>query len=139
MTFDEMKRILEEYIDTKKYLKAQERRIAELRAKIDGLSAVDYSHEKVIASASNSYVEGIILRLIELEEDLSKTMAKMFAEEDMIAERMKECTQLEQAMLIDRYMNQWSWKRICKHYHYSYNSRGAVKAVNKAVKKMSKD
>ena len=129
MTFDEMKGILEEYIDTKKYLKAQERRIAELRAKIDGLSAVD----------SNSYVEGIILRLIELEEDLSKTMAKMFAEEDMIAERMKECTQLEQAMLIDRYMNQWSWKRICKHYHYSYNSRGAVKAVNKAVKKMSKD
>ena len=48
MTFDEMKGILEEYIDTKKYLKAQERRIAELRAKIDGLSAVDYSHEKVI-------------------------------------------------------------------------------------------
>lgn len=42
MTFDEMKGILEEYIDTKKYLKAQERRIAELRAKIDGLSAVDY-------------------------------------------------------------------------------------------------
>ena len=41
-------------------------------------------------------------------------------------------------MVIDRYMNGWSWKKICLKYHYEYEARGAQKAINAAIKKWQK-
>jgi len=135
MTFAEIKEILEKYINKKKYLKAQERRLSELKAKIDGSGAIDYARDKVDSGIVSSRTEVIIERISALEESIAKLMSEIFELEDRIAERMQECTPLEQAMLIDRYMNEWSWKRICKHYHYEQRQPHYI--IKKAIEKMA--
>lgn len=135
MTFGEIKEILEKYINKKKILRAQERRLCELRAKIDDVGAVDYSRDKVVGGNVSSRTEVIIERISALENEIACLMEEIFAMEDVIADKMKECTPLEQAMLIDRYMNEWSWKRIQKHYHYQ--QKQPYNIINSAIKKMA--
>ena len=50
--------------------------------------------------------------------DRNKVLDEVFALEDLLAEHMKELSPIEQSMIIDRYMNGKSWRKIQEEYGY---------------------
>ena len=139
MTFFEIKKKLSEYKNLKKLLNSEQERIATLRSQIYNVKATDYSSERVSGTRESTYLESILDRIELLEKRADNLMQMLFETEDLIAESMDNLSAIEQAMVIDRYMNGWSWKKICLKYHYEYEARGAQKAINAAIKKMAKN
>ena len=139
MTFFEIKKKLSEYKDLKKLLNSEQERIATLRSQIYNVKATDYSSEIVSGTRESTYLESILDRIELLEKRADNLMQMLFETEDLIADNMDNLSAIEQAMVIDRYMNGWSWKKICLKYHYEYEARGAQKAINAAIKKMAKN
>ena len=139
MTFFEIKKKLSEYRDLKKLLNSEQERIATLRSQIYNVKATDYSSERVSGTRESTYLESILDRIELLEKRADNLMQMLFETEDLIAESMDNLSAIEQAMVIDRYMNGWSWKKICLKYHYEYEARGAQKAINAVIKKMAKN
>lgn len=139
MTFFEIKKKLSEYKDLKKLLNSEQERIATLRSQIYNVKATDYSSERVSGTRESTYLESILDRIESLEKRADNLMQRLFETEDLIADNMDNLSAIEQAMVIDRYMNGWSWKKICLKYHYEYEARGAQKAINAAIKKMAKN
>ena len=139
MTFTEIKEKLSEYKDLKKLLASEQERIATIRSQLYGIKATDYSTERVSGTRENTYLDTLLDRLYKLEARAEIIMQDLFETEDMIAENMDVLTPIEQAMVIDRYMNGWSWKKICLKYHYDYEARGAQKAMNTAIRKMAQN
>lgn len=139
MTFFEIKKKLSEYRDLKKLLNSEQERIATLRSQIYNVKATDYSSERVSGTRESTYLESILDRIELLEKRADNLMQMLFETEDLIADNMDNLSAIEQAMVIDRYMNGWSWKKICLKYHYEYEARGAQKAINAAIKKMAKN
>lgn len=139
MTFFEIKKKLSEYKDLKKLLNSEQERIATLRSQIYNVKATDYSSERVSGTRESTYLESILDRIELLEKRADNLMQMLFETEDLIADNMDNLSAIEQAMVIDRYMNGWSWKKICLKYHYEYEARGAQKAINAAIKKMAKN
>ena len=139
MTFFEIKKKLSEYKDLKKLLNSEQERIATLRSQIYNVKATDYSSERVSGTRGSTYLESILDRIELLEKRADNLMQMLFETEDLIADNMDNLSAIEQAMVIDRYMNGWSWKKICLKYHYEYEARGAQKAINAAIKKMAKN
>lgn len=139
MTFFEIKKKLSEYKDLKKLLNSEQERIATLRSQIYNVKATDYSSERVSGTRESTYLESILDRIELLEKRADNLMQRLFETEDLIADNMDNLSAIEQAMVIDRYMNGWSWKKICLKYHYEYEARGAQKAINAAIKKMAKN
>lgn len=137
MTFEEVNRLLREYKSNKKLLDAEQRRIQELRASIADLRATDYSRENVCKSHEPSaYMESILDRIARLERRANTLIQSIFDIEDMIADNMDNLTPLEQAMVIDRYMNCWSLTKICKKYNYC--ERQVRRIIVTAKRKMTK-
>ena len=139
MTFFEIKKKLSEYKNLKKLLNSEQERIATLRSQIYNVKATDYSSERVSGTRESTYLESILDRIELLEKRADNLMQMLFETEDLIADNMDNLSAIEQAMVIDRYMNGWSWKKICLKYHYEYEARGAQKAINAAIKKMAKN
>ena len=139
MTFFEIKKKLSEYKDLKKLLNSEQERIATLRSQIYNVKATDYSSERVSGTRESTYLESILDRIELLEKRADNLMQMLFETEDLIADNMDNLSAIEQAMVIDRYMNGWSWKKICLKYHYEYEARGAQKSINAAIKKMAKN
>ena len=137
MTFEEVNRLLREYKSNKKLLDAEQRRIQELRASITDLRATDYSRENVCKSREPSaYMESILDRIARLERRANTLIQNIFDIEDMIADNMDNLTPLEQAIVIDRYMNCWSLTKICKKYNYC--ERQVRRIIVTAKRKMTK-
>ena len=65
-------------------------------------------------------------------------MSEIFEMEDKISVEIQVLNETEQAMIIDRYIHNWSWKRICKEYNYCYTNTGnsAERIVKKAFEKI---
>lgn len=118
MTFFEIKKKLSEYKDLKKLLNSEQERIATLRSQIYNVKATDYSSERVSGTRESTYLESILDRIELLEKRADNLMQMLFETEDLIADNMDNLSAIEQAMVIDRYMNGWSWKKICLKYHY---------------------
>ena len=135
MTFFEIKKKLSEYKDLKKLLNSEQERIATLRSQIYNVKATDYSSERVSGTRESTYLDTLLDRLYKLEARAEIIMQDLFETEDIIAENMDVLTPIEQAMVIDRYMNGWSWKKICKKYNYC--ERQAIRIINESMKKMS--
>ena len=135
MTFFEIKKKLSEYKDLKKLLNSEQERIATLRSQIYDVKATDYSSERVSGTRESTYLDSLLDRLYKLEARAEIIMQDLFETEDIIAENMDVLTPIEQAMVIDRYMNGWSWKKICKKYNYC--ERQAIRIINESMKKMS--
>lgn len=136
MTFEEVNRLLKEYKSNKKLLAAEQFRIQELRDRLTDLRATDFGHDKVCKSReSSTYTEYILDRITCLEDRVGILMQRIFDIEDVIADNMGNLTPLEQAMVIDRYMNGWSWAKISKKYNYADSQ--PYKIINKAIKKMA--
>lgn len=136
MTFEEIKKKLSEYKDLKKLLSSERERIAQLRNQLYDLKATDYGGEKVKSSTQSTYKESILDRIAQLEKRADDVQTKLFAIEDMIADNMDNLSPLEQAMVIDRYMNGWSWEKICKKYHYE--ARQPYRIVENALRKIAR-
>lgn len=137
MTFFEIKKKLSEYKDLKKLLNSEQERIATLRSQIYNVKATDYSSERVSGTRESTYLESILDRIELLEKRADNLMQMLFETEDLIADNMDNLSAIEQAMVIDRYMNGWSWKKICKKYNYC--ERQAIRIINESMKKMSAD
>jgi hypothetical protein len=136
MVFEDVKRLLNEYKGYKKQLKSEQLRVQELRASLPSVKAVDYGAIRVSCGNNRSeYVEKILDRISVLEARCNELMQKVFDIEDLIANSMESLTPLEQAMITDRYLHGWSWKKIAREYHYSEGEPYYI--VNKAIKKMS--
>ena len=135
MTFFEIKKKLSEYKDLKKLLNSEQERIATLRSQIYNVKATDYSSERVSGTRESTYLESILDRIELLEKRADNLMQMLFETEDLIADNMDNLSAVEQAMVIDRYMNGWSWKTICKKYNYC--ERQAIRIINESMKKMS--
>lgn len=137
MTFEEVNRLLREYKSNKKLLDAEQRRIQELRASITDLRATDYSRENVCKSHEpNAYMESILDRIARLERRANTLIQNIFDIEDMIADNMVNLTPLESAIVIDRYMNGMSMRKICEKYDYAESQ--PYKILKRAVKRMGK-
>ena len=137
MTFDEVKKKLKEYTGLKKLLEAKQTQIDELREGLAAIRATDYAKEKVCSSGSSDYIETILDRIARLEGRANTIMQRIFDIEDLIAENMDELSDVEQAIVIDRYMNDMSWAKICKKYYFSYEGKGAQKVLNRAIRKIA--
>lgn len=137
MTFEEIKKKLSEYKDLKKLLSSEIERIAQLRNQLYDFKATDYGREKVKSSTQSTYKESILDRIVQLEKRADDVQTKLFAIEDMIADNMDGLSDVEQAIVIDRYMNDMSWAKICKKYYFSYEGKGAQKVLNRAIHKIA--
>ena len=73
-----------------------------------------------------------------LRNRIDKVMSEIFEMEDKISVEIQVLNETEQAMIIDRYIHNWSWKRICKEYNYCYTNTGnsAERIVKKALEKI---
>ena len=135
MTFFEIKKKLSEYKDLKKLLNSEQERIATLRSQLYGVKATDYSAERVDGTRENTYLDTLLDRLYKLEARAEIIMQELFETEDFIADNMVGLTAIEQAMVIDRYMNGWSWKKIGEKYNYEESQ--PYKIIYRAIRKMA--
>ena len=135
MTFFEIKKKLSEYKDLKKLLNSEQERIATLRSQIYNVKATDYSSERVSGTRESTYLESILDRIESLEKRADNLMQMLFETEDLIADNMDNLSAIEQAMVIDRYMNGWSWKKISEKYNYEESQ--PYKIIKRAIRKMA--
>lgn len=137
MTFEEIKRKLSEYKGLKKLLSSERERISALKDRLYDVKVTDYEKIRVKSSVQSTYKENLIDRISKIESRADEVQTQLFAIEDMIADNMGNLSPIEQAMVIDRYMNGWSWERICKKYHYE--ERQPHNILNSAIQKMARN
>lgn len=136
MTYDEMKKMLDSMKHKKSLLRSVKRQIEETREQIDCLRAQDYSGSPVQGGVNEPAAERFVEHMERLERRYESLMAEVFAAEDYIAEHMSELTEIEQAIIIERYMHGKSWRRIEREVNYS--ERRVFDYHKSAVVKLSK-
>lgn len=136
MTYDEMKKMLDSMKHKKSLLRSVKRQIEETREQIDCLCAQDYSGSPVQGGVKEPAAERFVEHMERLEHRYESLMAEVFAAEDYIAEHMSELTEIEQAIIIERYMHGKSWRRIEREVNYS--ERRVFDYHKSAVVKLSK-
>ena len=136
MTYGEMKKMLDSMKHKKSLLRSVKRQIEETREQIDCLRAQDYSGSPVQGGVKEPAAERFVEHMERLEHRYESLMAEVFAAEDYIAEHMSELTEIEQAIIIERYMHGKSWRRIEREVNYS--ERRVFDYHKSAVVKLSK-
>lgn len=136
MTYDEMKKMLDSMKHKKSLLRSVKRQIEETREQIDCLRAQDYSGSPVQGGVKEPAAERFVEHMERLEYRYESLMAEVFAAEDYIAEHMSELTEIEQAIIIERYIHGKSWRRIERELNYS--ERRVFDYHKSAVVKLSK-
>lgn len=121
----------------KRLLKSIQRQIANARADMSGISAVSYENAKVLGGNKTSVEERFMALISKLENRYNKVMEEAFAIEDAIAEAVYCLDEVEQAMIIDRYVNGWSWRKIEREHHYA--EAQTYRIHNQALEKMALD
>lgn len=121
----------------KRLLKSIQRQIANARADMSGLGAVSYDNAKVDGGNKSSVQERFTALISRLEERYEKIMEEAFAIEDAIAEAVYCLTEVEQAIIIDRYVNGWSWRKIERAHNYA--EAQTYRIHNEALEKLAKD
>ena len=121
----------------KRLLKTLQRQIANARADMSGVSAVSYENAKVLGGNRTSVEERFVALITRLENRYNKVMEEAFAIEDTIAEAVYCLNEIEQAMIIDRYVNGWSWRKIEREHHYA--EAQTYRIHNQALEKMAQN
>ena len=119
----------------KRLLKSIQQQIANARADMSGISAVSYENAKVQGGTKTSVEERFTVLITKLEARYEKVMAEAFAIEDTIAEAVYYLDETEQAMIIDRYINGYSWRKIERLHNYS--EAQPYRIHNEALEKMA--
>ena len=136
MTYDEMKKMLDGMKHKKSLLRSVKRQIEETREQIDCLRAQDYSGSPVQGGVKEPAAERFIEHMDCLEQRYESLMAEVFAAEDYIAKCLPVLSDIEQAIIIERYMHGKSWRRIEREVNYS--ERRVFDYHKSAVVKLSK-
>lgn len=134
MTYGELKKKLEELRGKKRRLRQIEMQIAEEKASIDGVQALNYENSAVQGGTSNPIQLRYIEHMERLCADRNKVLDEVFTLEDFLAEHLKELSPIEQSMLLDRYMNGKSWRKIQEEY--GYEEAQPYRIVGAAIKKI---
>lgn len=130
-----LKAKLEKIRSLKKLLKSLERQIADEKQSIS-LCGQDYTQTPVLGGIKTPIQERYVIRLDELNRRYESVMNEVFELEDELSSSLDRLTPLEQSMLIDRYINGWSWRRIMSEY--GYEEREPFRICNRAINKISK-
>lgn len=102
----------------KRLLSSIQRQIANAKADMSGLGAVSYDGVKVGNGDKSSVQERFVALISRLEKRYETIMEQAFAIEDAIAEAVQYLNELEQAIIIDRYVNGYSWRKIERLHNY---------------------
>lgn len=121
----------------KRLLKSIQRQIANARADMGGLRAQNYEGVKTTASEPSSVQEQFTALITKLEKKYEIVMEEAFAIEDRIAEAVYCLNETEQSMIIDRYVNGWSWRRIMRECRYA--EAQTYRIHNEALEKLAKN
>lgn len=137
MTYDEMKKMLDEMKHKKSLLRTVQRQIQETREQIDCLRAQDYGVIAVQGGVKEPAAERFVEHIERLEKRYESLLSEVFAAEDYISEHLPKLSAIEQAIIIDRYMHGKSWRKIQQEYHYV--DRQLYRIANSAIKKISSE
>lgn len=136
MTYDEMKAVLDGLKEKKRLMRTVQRQIEETREQVDCLHGQNYSDTVVKGGVKEPAAERFVEHIERLENRYEKLLSEVFAAEDYISEHLPALSEIEQAIVIDRYMNGKSWRKIQQEYHYE--ARQPYNILKKAIDKMSK-
>lgn len=131
----ELKGKLETIRAKKRLLKSIERQMAEARAEI-GITIQDYSKTPVQGGIKTPAQERFALLIDRLTDKYDKVMEEAFTLEDELANSLGTLNETEQSMLIDRYVNGWSWDKIARVYGYC--DRQCRRIKNNGIEKLAK-
>ena len=135
MTYNEAKDKLKALKGLKRLVRAKARQIQEEREQIN-ITAVDYSKERVSGGTATSMQQRFAEHMERLEAEYDRLLDRMREVEDMLAEHLGDLTDIEQAIIVERYMHNKSWRQIEKEYEYSIDS--IFRLHHTAVAKISK-
>lgn len=135
MTYDEMKSMLDGLKQKKRLLRSVQRQIEETREQIDCLNGRDYGGTAVQGGVKEPAAERFVEHREKIESRYKNLMAEVFAAEDYISEHLSALSEIEQAIIIDRYMGNKSWRRIQQEYHYE--DRQPYRIAERAIQKLA--
>ena len=121
--------------DKKRLLKVLERQLAQAKEDVNKIKSTSYG-DRVKGGSIISEEEKYILHLEKIQKRIDNVMNEIFEIEDYISDRIVFLSEIEQAMIIDRYIHGYSWRKICREYHYS--ERQPYRIINSALNKIEK-
>lgn len=120
MTYKEVSELLKSYIKKLKLLKLKQEQLSEKKAELTSIKATDYSKSGGKSFSIESVIEKSIILIEKYEEQSLILQTEIFEIEDKIAGFLPMLDELEQSLIIERYMNCKPMCIIAKKYHYSY-------------------
>ena len=136
MTYEEMKKMLDEMKHKKSLLRTVQRQIQETREQIDCLRAQDYGVIAVQGGVKEPAAERFVEHIERLEKRYGSLLSEVFAAEDYISVHMSELSAIEQTIIIERYIHGKSWRKIEREVNYS--ERRVFDFQKSAIAKLSK-
>ena len=135
MTYSEMNAQLDGLRPKQRLLRSLQRQREEARAQIDCLAGMDYGKANVCGGEKTPAAERFVEHIEQLETKYEQVMAEAFELEDMISACMGGLTEIEQTILIDRYMSGKSWRKIQQEHHYE--ERQPYRHAESGIKKLA--
>lgn len=141
MTYEEMKKMLDGLKHKKSLLRSIKKQIEETREQIDCLRAQNYSDIAVQGGIKEPAAERFVEHIERLENRYKAVMEQVFEIEDYISEHLPVLSEIEQTIIIDKYMGNKSWRRIQQEYHYEERQpyRIAARAIQKLASEWKDD
>ncbi len=136
MTYDEAKNLLKSLTDKRKLYRVKERMLAEAINESPTISAVRYDGIHVDGGENTPVQQRYIERVERLENERDKAFTEMCDIEDYISRNLSLLSPIEQTIIIERYMNGKSWKKLEREYCYSQQNLYVIH--QKAIKNFSK-
>lgn len=122
MTIDEVKVLLKSLAKAKAVCRAREWQYKSCRKNLESLKACDYSAPRISGgNIAVSSVEQAILRMEQYKERYQTACTKLFAIEDKIEILLPLLDDTEQALVIDRFMNDVPMFRLYEKYYYTFD------------------
>ena len=141
MTYEEMKKMLDEMKHKKSLLRTVQRQIQEAREQIDCLRAQDYGVIAVQGGVKEPAAERFVEHIERLEKRYEALLSEVFEAEDYISEHLPQLSAIEQTIIIERYIHGKSWRKIQEEHHYEERQpyRIAERATKKLAAKLKED
>lgn len=137
MTYEEMKKMLDDLKQKKRLMRSVQQQIEEAREQIDCLNGRDYGGAAVQGGVKEPAAERFIEHRERLERRYKALMAEAFSTEDYISEHLSALSETEQSIIIDRYMMNKSWRYIQQEHHYG--EAHPYRIAERAIKKLAAD
>lgn len=141
MTFEEVKRELNGLRFKRQLLKKREAQMKQARDQIDCLKATDYAKIAVQGGENAAVAEVFIEYMERLQNAYDGLLEDVYRIENSVLSHMKDLTETEQGILIDRYILGKTWENIQQEYHYAQRQpfRIEKRAIQKITKKTEDD